>query len=93
MGTEGRTAGRELLPSSDIYEIVIFRSNDIEDLQIFEPPAAVAVPPVPEPFVDPAIISSVRILDHSFPLLINPISRINASTSPSNPYETCPPVE
>lgn len=58
MGTEGRTAGRELLPSSDIYEIVIFRSNDIEDLQIFEPPAAVAVPPVPEPFVDPAIISS-----------------------------------
>lgn len=58
MGTEGRSPGRELPPSNEVYEIVIFRSNDIEDLQIFEPPAVPDVPPIPESFVDPAIISS-----------------------------------
>ena len=58
MGTEGRRPGQEIAPSNDVYDVVEFRSADIEDLQIFEPPAPTPVPPKPQPFVDPAIISS-----------------------------------
>lgn len=54
MGTEGRRPGQEIAPSSEPYDLVVFRSADIEDLQIFEPPTA---PPAPKPFVDPAIVS------------------------------------
>jgi protein LSM14 len=59
MGTEGRRPGQEIAPSNDVYDVVEFRSADIEDLQIFEPPAPTPVPPPkPQAFVDPAIISS-----------------------------------
>lgn len=58
MGTEGRRPGQEIAPSNDVYDAVVFRSGDIEDLQIFEAPAVMA-PPKPS-FVDPAIVTAVR---------------------------------
>lgn len=59
MGTEGRRPGNDIPPLDEVYDIVIFRSADIDDLQIFETPApAAAAPPKPS-FVDPAIVSSV----------------------------------
>lgn len=57
MGTEGRRPGQEIPPSNDVYDAVVFRSNDIEDLQIFEAPAAAALPK--PSFVDPAIVTTV----------------------------------
>lgn len=57
MGTEGRRPGQEIAPSNDIYDAVVFRSGDIEDLQIFEAPTVIA-PPKPS-FVDPAIVTTV----------------------------------
>ena len=59
MGTEGRVPGRELAPTNEIYDVVVFRSSDIDDLQIFEAPQQTPPPPPPQPFVDPAIVTSV----------------------------------
>lgn len=56
LGTEGRRPGHEVAPTNDVYDEVVFRSADIEDLQIFEP-----APPKPS-FADPAIISSVYLM-------------------------------
>lgn len=36
MGTEGRCPGRNLMPSDDTYDLVVFKSADIQDLQIVE---------------------------------------------------------
>ncbi len=53
MGTEGRRPGQDIEASPEVYDLVVFRSADIEDLQLFDP----APPPPPKPFVDPAIVS------------------------------------
>lgn len=62
MGTEGRRPGSEIKPSNDVYDMVIFRSNDIEDLQIFEHPSS-SPPKQQQPsLADPAIVSSSVVL-------------------------------
>lgn len=61
MGTEGRSPGRELPASNDVYESVVFKSADIEDLKILEPPAQPQPPQPKAPFVDPAIVSKGKV--------------------------------
>jgi hypothetical protein len=34
LGTEGRRPGNEIQPSSQIYEMIIFKGSDIKDLMI-----------------------------------------------------------
>lgn len=59
MGTEGRVPNKDIPASNDVYDMVVFRSEEIEDLQIFEPPAPAPEPaPVSKPFVDPAVLST-----------------------------------
>lgn len=58
LGTEGRLPGHDIPPSDEIYEVVVFKSADIEDLQVFEAPASTS--PTSRPFMDPAIVSSTR---------------------------------
>ena len=48
-GTEGRPVEKEIPPSPEIFNGVLFRTSDIKDLQVSEPP--------PNRFQDPAIIS------------------------------------
>lgn len=54
-GTEGRKPGQEVPASEQVYELVVFRSGDIKDLEIYEKEPE---PKVEEPayFVDPAIV-------------------------------------
>ena len=60
MGTEGRRPGQEIPASNEVYDAVVFRSSDIEDLQVFEPPAPAPVPsPLVRTLADPAIVASV----------------------------------
>jgi protein LSM14 len=53
-GTEDRPAERVLPPREEIYDYIVFRATDIQDLKVSEPPkeAEPAKPPA-----DPAIVS------------------------------------
>jgi protein LSM14 len=53
-GTEDRRPPAEtILPTSEVYDYIIFRGSDIKDLQVNEPP--------PSPVNDPAIISIQKV--------------------------------
>ena len=55
-GTEGRRGplGEEIPPSDHVYEYIVFKGSDVQDLTILEPPQAKREQPqVPD---DPAII-------------------------------------
>ncbi|KAI9754909.1 MAG: hypothetical protein M1815_005337 [Lichina confinis] len=57
-GTEGRRGplGEEIPPSDHVYEYIVFKGSDVQDLTILEPPQAKREQPqVPD---DPAIIES-----------------------------------
>lgn len=63
MGTEGRVPNKDIPASNDVYDMVVFRSEEIEDLQIFEPPTPAPEPaPVSKSFVDPAVLSTKVVL-------------------------------
>ncbi len=61
-GTEGRRPGNEIPAMDKIFECVVFRSADIEDLQVYEEAPAPAAKSVPA-ILDPAVVSSVEAKD------------------------------
>jgi protein LSM14 len=64
-GTEGRKAGGEQYPPSDVvYEQIVFRGSDVKDLRIEEPAKEKSPPAMPQ---DPAIIG-VRVSQPSYSL-------------------------
>lgn len=54
-GTEDRPVDSPLPPKDEIYEYIIFRATDIEDLQVSEPPRPTCLQEA-FPHMDPAII-------------------------------------
>lgn len=58
-GTEDRQCDRPVPPRDDLYEYIIFRGSDIEDLTVCEPPKQPPPPKAPALPQDPAIVQSV----------------------------------
>ncbi len=56
-GTEGRPTDRPVPARDEIFEYIIFRGADIEDLQVREPPQSTLTQ-------DPAIVEVDSIIDH-----------------------------
>jgi len=56
-GTEGRPTAKPIQPRNEVYEFIIFRGNDIKDLNVSEMPGQQSENPVPPQ--DPAILSAV----------------------------------
>lgn len=56
-GTEGRPTDRPVPPRDEIFEYIIFRGADIEDLQVREPPQNTLTQ-------DPAIVEVYFTIDH-----------------------------
>ena len=54
-GTEDRDVERKVAASSDVYEFIVFRGNDIKDLHVSEPPKQPAQASQPH-LQDPAIV-------------------------------------
>merc|ERR1719201_3057222 len=52
-GSEDRPAERFVPPFPNVYPVIVFNGQDIEHLEVFD-----EMPDEPEPFVDPAIVSS-----------------------------------
>lgn len=55
-GTEDRQCDRVVPPRDDLYEYIIFRGSDIEDLTVCEPPKPPQLPTPPSLPQDPAIV-------------------------------------
>ena len=55
-GTEDRPCERPVAPRDEIYEYIIFRGTDIEDLTVCEPPKPAAPQPAQSLPQDPAIV-------------------------------------
>ena len=53
-GTEDRPAERVLAPRDEVYDYIVFRATDIQDLKVSEPPKESE--PIKPP-ADPAIVS------------------------------------
>lgn len=62
-GTEGRRPGNEIPPMDKVFECVVFRSSDIEDLQVYEEAPAAKTAPAASAIPDPAVVSSVESKD------------------------------
>lgn len=62
-GTEGRRPGNEIPAMDKVFECVVFRSADIEDLQVYEEAPAAKSAPVAPAIPDPAVVSSVEAKD------------------------------
>lgn len=56
-GTEDRPSTKQIPPRNEVYEFIIFRANDIKDLNVSEMPDEPNSPPQ-----DPAILSAVSVL-------------------------------
>lgn len=52
-GTEDRCKDKVIPPRKEIYEYIVFRGQDIKDLNVFEPPDK---QPAQQPQQDPAIL-------------------------------------
>ncbi|CAK8688025.1 protein LSM14 homolog B-B-like isoform X1 [Clavelina lepadiformis] len=58
-GTEDRECDRPVAPREEVYEYIIFRGTDIEDLTVCEPPKPTPSPSATSLPQDPAIVQSV----------------------------------
>jgi len=61
-GTEGRPTDRPVPARDEIFEYIIFRGADIEDLQVREPPQSTLTH-------DPAIVEVKFIISHLFMII------------------------
>ncbi len=61
-GTEDRPTDRPVPARDEIFEYIIFRGADIEDLQVREPPQSTLTQ-------DPAIVEVNSIVYHSFMII------------------------
>ena len=93
-GTEGRRPGNEIPAMDKVFECVVFRSADIEDLQVYEEAPAVAAKSAPA-IPDPAVVSSVeakeevvRMPPRNYASAVNASAGNNAGSNANNAYSS-----
>ncbi|KAI0981494.1 hypothetical protein GJ496_000954 [Pomphorhynchus laevis] len=83
-GTENRTVENPLPPKDEVYEYIIFRASDIEDLQVSEPPRPTTLHET-IPHIDPAIVQHAPpTYSHQSPSMIGPILNQSPRQQPTS---------
>ncbi|XP_076358430.1 protein LSM14 homolog B-like isoform X3 [Tachypleus tridentatus] len=87
-GTEDRPTDRPVAPRDEVYEYIIFRSSDIKDLHVCEPPK-------PQPTLAGGLPNDPAIVQHSAPVSGMPFPPTSTFSQPGTygPVGAIPPYQ